>query len=81
MGLLQELTRYLEVKGDFKTIIEENDSLKEENRKLKRENFELDEQLYLIKQSKQYALDEIVLNQKRIDALLRQLGEKNGGEV
>lgn len=81
MSLLQELTRYLEAKCDLKNIVEENNSIKEENEQLKKENLELRDKLHSTQESKKNALDEIVLNQKRIDALLRQLGEKNGGKM
>lgn len=80
MGLIQELTRYLELKYDKDGILLENKMLKNKVAQLQeeRDNFEI--KAYNLEETKKMALDEIVQNQKRIDALLRQLSEKNGGK-
>ena len=80
MGLIQELTRYLELKYDKDGILLENKMLKNKVAQLQeeRDNFEI--KAYNLEETKKIALDEIVQNQKRIDALLRQLSEKNGGK-
>lgn len=79
MGLLQELSKYLEAKGDLSTLVNDNNSLREENQKLKEENTQLlfDRDTEIIRRNS--ALDEVALCQKRIDSLLRQLREKNNG--
>ena len=80
MGLIQELTRYLELKYDKDGILLENKILKNKVAQLQeeRDNFEI--KAHNLEETKKMALDEIVQNQKRIDALLRQLSEKNGGK-
>lgn len=80
MGLIQELVRYFEVKGDFSVINKENEELKEKlcQALTERDNFEYRYEIQ--KQRKNTALDEVVFCQKRIDALLKQLSEKNGGK-
>lgn len=80
MGLIQELTRYLEAKLNAETNELEVDFLKNENIELQKEVSELKEKLHIAQQRKNDAIDEISLCQKRIDSLLRQLREKNGGE-
>ena len=87
MSLIQELSRYLEAKFDSEHIVKENKHLKMENLTLKNTNLilenkiqELKSELNSVKESKKGALDEIILNHKRIDALLRQLSEKNNGK-
>lgn len=80
MGLIQELTRFLEAIQDKSNVEAENERLQEQiNELLKEKNnlqFDLDTQTL----RKKNALDEVILCQKRIDALLRQLAEKNGGK-
>jgi len=80
MGLIQELTRYWELKYDKDGILLENKMLKNKVAQLQeeRDNFEI--KAHNLEETKKMALDEIVQNQKRIDALLRQLSEKNGGK-
>ena len=50
MGLIQELTRYLEVKGDVAVLTKENDELREKLNKVlaERDNFEY---LYFLRSS------------------------------
>lgn len=80
MGLIQELSRYLEAKYDPEGLIAENDRLRKENAEYKEkyclEFSRADKQ----QEAKESALNELILCQKRIDALLRQLSEKNGGQ-
>ena len=80
MGLIQELTRYLELKYDKDGILLENKMLKNKVAQLQEERDNIEIKAYNLEETKKMALDEIVQNQKRIDALLRQLSEKNGGK-
>lgn len=57
------------------------ETLQEKVHNLERENAELQLKLEQEKNKLNIALDEIVLNRKRIDSLLRQLGEKQGGKM
>ena len=79
MGLFQELTRYLKEKSD-EGLITKDKHLEVENEDLKEENFELKILNDKFQRQRDIALDEISLCQKRIDSLLRQLSEKNGGK-
>lgn len=80
MGLIQELARYLEVKGDFAVLTKENDELREKLNKVLQERDDFEYRYEVQKQRKNNALNEIISCQKRIDSLLRQLAEKNGGK-
>lgn len=82
MGLIQELTKFLENKNKAKieNLEKENQELHEKLCKVLYERDKFEEQAYTLKRQKESALDEVVINQKRIDALLRQLSEKNGGK-
>lgn len=80
MGLIQELSKYLELKYDKEGIINENSELKKTVEELKKENNKLLTRADNQQIAKERAIDEIILCQKRIDALLRQLSEKNGGK-
>ena len=79
MGLIQELTRYLEAKCDPEMLQFENKKLRAENEDLKEKNAKLYSECNFFKSQRDIALDEISLCQKRIDSLLRQLSEKNSG--
>lgn len=79
MGLIQELTRYLETISDPEGLQFEIKKLQRENENLKEKNTKLYSECNFFKSQRDIALDEISLCQKRIDALLRQLSEKNGG--
>lgn len=79
MGLLQELTNYLDAKFDSEGLQFEIKKLKEQNEDLKEKNTKLYSECNFFKTQRDIALDEISLCQKRIDSLLRQLSEKNGG--
>lgn len=61
-------------------LTSENESLKTKVLDLLEKNARLQEKVEILDKSLKSALDEIVSNQKRIDALLRQLSEKNGGK-
>ena len=79
MGLIQELTRYLEAKCDQEMLQFESKKLQVENEDLKEKNAKLYSECNFFKSQRDIALDEISLCKKRIDSLLRQLSEKNGG--
>lgn len=57
------------------------EQLQEQVRILNSKNAELELRLEQEKNKLNIALDEIVLNRQRIDSLLRQLGEKQGGKM
>lgn len=80
MGLIQELTRFLEAIQDKSNVEAENERLREQIDELLKERNNLQFNLDTQTLRKQNALDEVILCQKRIDALLRQLAEKNGGK-
>lgn len=80
MGLLQELTNHLKAKLDPEGLRFEVKKLKEQNEDLEEKNFELYILNNKFQEQRDIALDEISLCQKRIDSLLRQLSEKNGGK-
>ena len=68
------------VKGDFAVLTKENDELREKLNKVLQERDDFEYRYEVQKQRKNNALDEIISCQKRIDSLLRQLAEKNGGK-
>lgn len=80
MGLIQELTRFLEAVQDKSNVEAENERLREQIDELLNEKNKLQFDLDTQTSRKKNALDEVILCQKRIDALLRQLAEKNGGK-
>ena len=80
MGLLQELNKYFDAQFDPEGVSAENFRLKEEINELKECNRIIRNRCVLLEAQKDTALDEIASCQKRIDSLLRQLGEKNGGQ-
>lgn len=79
MGLIQELVRHLEAKVDPEGLQFEIKKLEEQNEDLEEKNAKLYAECNFFKKQRDIALDEVSLCQKRIDALLRQLSEKNGG--
>lgn len=68
-------------------LVKDNDKLTQDYNELYQKHLQaLEERAKLfdkvntLRESLNSALDEIVINQKRIDSLLRQLKEKNGGK-
>lgn len=87
MGLLQELERYFSKHYDESLAEDNNESLAKENEQLRKKYDELSEkysnacyEIEILKVHKKTLLDEVTLCQQRIDSLLRQLREKNGGK-
>ena len=79
MGLIQELSAYLKTK-EKEGFITSDEALMKENENLKSENLNLKNDVEKYRCQRDNALDEVSLCQKRIDSLLRQLSEKNGGK-
>lgn len=61
------------------TVYSQNVELEEELQVVKKQREELYAKLNEAREQLNTALDEIVLNQTRINALLKQLADKNGG--